>query len=278
MLRSDLGRDCRVGGVARSRAFGAKRASGVSTLAMFRHSSANERYSMRQQTFSLIRVRDAAGAGRRPACCWPGRWRFRSCSAAPASGQQARRRRRHAARAVPSGAAVVAGRPPAAAADPAADPADHREPAWCEDPSDRRYNRPFQRSASEPGDRLRRDDQLYDLIIELDHNTRPRIAGRGSGVFMHVARPNRSPTAGCVALETRTLRQLLARLGSKTRIDIRFCAGDRRRCATSPHRRRSSVERPAYVRCPKIAVPTRTWVAPNAIAIAKSALMPIDRT
>src|SRR5947208_14992185 len=29
-------------------------------------------------------------------------------------------------------------------------------------------------------------------------------------------------------------------------------------------------------RCPKIAEPTRTWVAPNWIAVAKSALMPID--
>src|SRR5580658_3391488 len=38
--------------------------------------------------------------------------------------------------------------------------------AWCEDPHDRRYNRPFRRSAREPGDRLRRDDGLYDFIIE----------------------------------------------------------------------------------------------------------------
>src|SRR5436190_2485826 len=42
--------------------------------------------------------------------------------------------------------------------------------AWCEDMNDRRYNRPFRRSASEPGDRLWRDDHLYDLLIEIDHN------------------------------------------------------------------------------------------------------------
>ena len=29
--------------------------------------------------------------------------------------------------------------------------------------------------------------------------------------------------------------------------------------------------------CPKIALPTRTWVAPSMIAVAKSALMPIER-
>jgi L,D-peptidoglycan transpeptidase YkuD (ErfK/YbiS/YcfS/YnhG family) len=92
--------------------------------------------------------------------------------------------------------------------------------AWCEDPADRRYNRPFRRSASEPGDRLRRDDHLYDLIIEIDHNTRPRIAGRGSAVFIHVAREGFEPTAGCVALRRRDVQILLSRLSPKTRIVI----------------------------------------------------------
>ncbi len=70
------------------------------------------------------------------------------------------------------------------------------------------------------GDRLWRADQLYDLIIELDHNTRPRIAGRGSAVFMHVARPGFAPTAGCVALTAAALRRLIARIGPRTRIVI----------------------------------------------------------
>jgi len=93
--------------------------------------------------------------------------------------------------------------------------------AWCEDPADPRYNRAFRRSADEPGDRLWRDDQLYDLIVELSHNARPRIAGRGSAVFLHVARSDRSPTAGCVAFDAATLARLLTRLGPQTRIDIR---------------------------------------------------------
>jgi L,D-peptidoglycan transpeptidase YkuD (ErfK/YbiS/YcfS/YnhG family) len=92
--------------------------------------------------------------------------------------------------------------------------------AWCEDPRDRRHNRPFHRSAIEPGDRLWRDDRLYDVIIEIDHNTRPRMAGRGSAVFIHVARPGFAPTAGCVALKPRELRMLARKLGLKTRIVI----------------------------------------------------------
>ncbi len=93
--------------------------------------------------------------------------------------------------------------------------------AWSEDPTDRRYNRPFRRSANEPGDRLWRSDRLYDFIIEIDHNTRPRVAGRGSAVFVHVARPNRNPTAGCVAMDVASLRRLLVRTGPRTRIEIR---------------------------------------------------------
>src|SRR5262245_51166390 len=94
--------------------------------------------------------------------------------------------------------------------------------AWCEDPADRRYNRPFRRSANEPGDRLWRSDQLYDLIVEIDHNTRPRVAGRGSAVFLHLARPDRRPTAGCVAMRAAELRRLLAVISPKTRISIQF--------------------------------------------------------
>jgi len=94
--------------------------------------------------------------------------------------------------------------------------------AWCEEPSDRRYNRAFKRSANEPGDRLRREDGLYDLIIEIDHNTRPRVAGLGSAVFIHVARGAFGPTAGCVALGRDDLRKLLSRIGPRTRIQIHF--------------------------------------------------------
>ncbi len=91
---------------------------------------------------------------------------------------------------------------------------------WCEDPKDRRYNRPVQVVPGSKADRLARADALYDLIVEIDHNTRPRIAGRGSAVFIHVARPGFTPTAGCIALTAPALRRLLARLSRRTRIVV----------------------------------------------------------
>ena len=91
---------------------------------------------------------------------------------------------------------------------------------WCENPGDRHYNRPVKLPPGSKADRLARRDPLYDFIIEIDHNTRPRVAGRGSAVFIHVARPGLAPTAGCVALTMPALRRLLARLGPRTKIMV----------------------------------------------------------
>jgi L,D-peptidoglycan transpeptidase YkuD (ErfK/YbiS/YcfS/YnhG family) len=70
------------------------------------------------------------------------------------------------------------------------------------------------------GDRLRREDHLYDFVVEIDHNSSPRIAGRGSAVFLHLARENFSPTAGCVSMRKSAMLRLLRRLGPQTKIVI----------------------------------------------------------
>src|SRR5476651_2507216 len=91
---------------------------------------------------------------------------------------------------------------------------------WCEDPIDRHYNQRIKVPPKSKADRLAREDNLYDFIVELDHNTKPRVAARGSAVFIHVARPGFAPTAGCIALDINSLRRLLARLGPRTRIVV----------------------------------------------------------
>ena len=94
------------------------------------------------------------------------------------------------------------------------------EDAWCEDPNNPHYNKPVRLKRDRGGDRLRREDHLYDFIVEMDHNTRPRIAGRGSAVFLHLARDNFAPTAGCVSMTKSAMLHLLQRLGPGTRIEI----------------------------------------------------------
>jgi L,D-peptidoglycan transpeptidase YkuD (ErfK/YbiS/YcfS/YnhG family) len=94
------------------------------------------------------------------------------------------------------------------------------EDAWCEDPHDRHYNQPIRLVRDQAGDRLTREDHLYDFIVEIDHNAAPRIAGRGSAVFLHLARTNFSPTAGCVSMTKSAMLRLLRRMGPRTKIII----------------------------------------------------------
>ena len=94
------------------------------------------------------------------------------------------------------------------------------EDAWCEDPNSRHYNQPVKLGRGQSGDRLKRADHLYDFIVEIDHNVSRRIAGLGSAVFLHLARENFSPTAGCVSMTGSAMRHLLRRLGPRTKIII----------------------------------------------------------
>jgi L,D-peptidoglycan transpeptidase YkuD (ErfK/YbiS/YcfS/YnhG family) len=54
---------------------------------------------------------------------------------------------------------------------------------WCEDIVDRNYNRLVKLSPRSSADRLTRADHLYDLVLVLGHNDRPRVKGRGSAIF-----------------------------------------------------------------------------------------------
>jgi L,D-peptidoglycan transpeptidase YkuD (ErfK/YbiS/YcfS/YnhG family) len=75
-----------------------------------------------------------------------------------------------------------------------------QDDGWCDDPADPNYNRlvtlPYPASA----EHLWRDDHLYDLVVVLGYNDDPVVQGKGSAIFLHLARPDYSHTHGCVAL------------------------------------------------------------------------------
>lgn len=93
-----------------------------------------------------------------------------------------------------------------------------RRDGWCDAPSDRNYNRPVRLPYRASAEEMWRSDGLYDIVVVLDHNTRPRIRNAGSAIFMHVARPGFEPTAGCVALNRAALLHVLARSPRAIRI------------------------------------------------------------
>jgi len=91
---------------------------------------------------------------------------------------------------------------------------------WCEAPDDPRYNQPVKLPYGAVSDHMWRQDDLYDAIVVLGHNDRPRRRNFGSAVFFHVARPDFGPTAGCVAVAKADIRKILKLVGPKTRMRI----------------------------------------------------------
>ena len=81
---------------------------------------------------------------------------------------------------------------------------------WCDDPADAAYNKRVTLPHPARHETLWREDGLYDLVGVLGWNDAPVVRGRGSAIFLHLARPDLAPTEGCVALAGRDLRAALA--------------------------------------------------------------------
>jgi L,D-peptidoglycan transpeptidase YkuD (ErfK/YbiS/YcfS/YnhG family) len=85
-----------------------------------------------------------------------------------------------------------------------------RDDGWCDDPADRRYNRPVRLPYAASHERLWRDDHLYDVLVILNYNLARPVRGRGSAIFLHLTAAGLAPTAGCVAVGVEAIRRLLA--------------------------------------------------------------------
>ena len=81
---------------------------------------------------------------------------------------------------------------------------------WCDAPADRNYNRLVRLPYPASCEPLWRSDPVYDIVVVLAHNSRPRHRFGGSAIFVHVARPHFTPTEGCIALSRTDLLRFLA--------------------------------------------------------------------
>lgn len=95
-----------------------------------------------------------------------------------------------------------------------------RHDGWCDAVGDRNYNRRVRHPYPASAEQLWREDGLYDVVVVLDYNVRRRARGHGSAIFMHVARPDLAPTAGCVALARPALLRVLRAAGRTATIRI----------------------------------------------------------
>jgi L,D-peptidoglycan transpeptidase YkuD (ErfK/YbiS/YcfS/YnhG family) len=96
---------------------------------------------------------------------------------------------------------------------------------WCDDPNDPAYNRLVQMPYPASAEKMWRDDDVYNLLAVIGYNDDPPVAGLGSAIFLHVARPAEiagkfAPTVGCVSLKLDDLRAVLALCTPTTTIRI----------------------------------------------------------
>jgi L,D-peptidoglycan transpeptidase YkuD (ErfK/YbiS/YcfS/YnhG family) len=94
--------------------------------------------------------------------------------------------------------------------------------AWVDDPADGNYNRLVELPNPAHAEPMWLDDAVYDLLVVIGYNMAPVVRGAGSAIFLHVARPDFSPTAGCIAIEKSTLVSLLPLLGPASMMTIRI--------------------------------------------------------
>jgi L,D-peptidoglycan transpeptidase YkuD (ErfK/YbiS/YcfS/YnhG family) len=71
---------------------------------------------------------------------------------------------------------------------------------WCDDAAHPLYNQSVTLPFAAGHETLWREDSRYDLLVVLDYNLHPIVAGKGSAIFFHLVPEDYPPTQGCVGL------------------------------------------------------------------------------
>jgi L,D-peptidoglycan transpeptidase YkuD (ErfK/YbiS/YcfS/YnhG family) len=83
-----------------------------------------------------------------------------------------------------------------------------------DDPASRHYNRIVSTANTsidwKSAEYMRREDELYEIAIVVEHNTRQTEPGAGSCIFIHVWRGPNSGMTGCTAMPLETLETISA--------------------------------------------------------------------
>lgn len=87
-----------------------------------------------------------------------------------------------------------------------------KELGWCDAAQDNNYNRAIRKPYPVSHETLARDDGLYNCVIVLNWNMRPRSQNRGSAIFLHIARDGYQPTEGCIAVSRGDMMRLIGML------------------------------------------------------------------
>ena len=91
---------------------------------------------------------------------------------------------------------------------------------WCDDVNSKYYNKQIKINKKISHEKLHRKDNLYDIVVVLNYNINPIIKGKGSAIFLHIAKKNYNKTQGCIALKKNELLSLISKIKKNTQIRI----------------------------------------------------------
>lgn len=91
---------------------------------------------------------------------------------------------------------------------------------WCDDVNNPNYNRKITLPYPASHEVLWREDNLYDIIGVLGYNDDPVLKSKGSAIFIHIASSNYTSTAGCIALSSQDLLEILREVSRESKVCI----------------------------------------------------------
>ena len=91
---------------------------------------------------------------------------------------------------------------------------------WCDDIRSTKYNKLIKYPFKYSSEKLYRKDNTYDIILVLSFNTHPIRKGRGSAIFIHIAKKNYKKTSGCIAVKKNDLKKIIKTVSRKTKVII----------------------------------------------------------
>jgi len=95
-----------------------------------------------------------------------------------------------------------------------------KQMGWCDDSKSKYYNKQIKIPSKDSHEILYRKDNIYDIVCVINYNINPTLKGKGSAIFLHVAKNKYQKTKGCIALKKNNLLQLLSLIKKNTKIKI----------------------------------------------------------
>ncbi len=93
---------------------------------------------------------------------------------------------------------------------------------WCDDRNSKKYNKLIRLPSDYSYEKLYKKENIYDIILVLDYNMNPIRKGKGSAIFIHIAKKNYKKTKGCIAIKKVDLLKILKELKKNNKVKIGY--------------------------------------------------------